>query len=67
MYFQGWGVPKDDVQAYKWYNLAAAQGSKEGSKWRDEIAKLLNPAQFAEAQRLAREWTEAYEKRQVKK
>ena len=27
MYVNGWGVPKDDKQAVKWYKLAADQGN----------------------------------------
>ncbi len=26
MYDNGWGVPQDDVEAVRWYRLAAAQG-----------------------------------------
>jgi uncharacterized protein len=36
--------------------LAAANGDKEGAKSRDALAKLMTPAQIAEAQKLAREW-----------
>ena len=32
---------------------------------RDALAKRMTPAQIAEAQRLAREWQAAFEKRQV--
>ena len=63
MYENGFGVPQDYVQAHKWYNLAAsrfeASKTEERNKavtWRDLIAKKLNPAQIAEAQRLAAEW-----------
>ena len=40
-----------------WSNLAAAQGDETGRGFRDLIAKIMTPAQVAEAQRLAREWT----------
>ena len=52
----GSGVPQDYVMAHKWYNLTAAQGIEGASKIRDMIARLMTPAQIAEAQRLAREW-----------
>jgi hypothetical protein len=39
-----------------WWNLAATQGHKNAIRGRDIIAKLMTPAQIAEAQRLAREW-----------
>src|SRR3974390_141082 len=56
MYGEGKGVPKDYALAYMWYNLSAAQGDHDGAILRDLIAKLMTPAQIAEAQRLAREW-----------
>ena len=67
------GVPQDHVLAHKWLNLAAAQGGmvrrREGlvrdttAKMRDKVASKMTPAQIAEAQRLAREWMAAFEKR----
>jgi TPR repeat protein len=62
MYSIGQGVPQDYVGAYKWLNLAAArlQASNDrrslAVKSRDTVARLMTPAQIAEAQRLAREW-----------
>lgn len=55
MYESGSGVPKDFVQAYKWYNLSVAQKGM-GRKNRDILAKEMTPEQVAEAQKLAREW-----------
>ena len=57
MYFMGRGVPQDDVQAHMWLNLAAAPGNELARKIRDNLAEKMPPAQLAEAQRLAREWT----------
>ena len=57
MYYEGRGVPKDNVQAHMWANLAATQGNKNAIKGRDFLEKSMTPAQLAEAQRLAREWT----------
>ncbi|WP_397579386.1 tetratricopeptide repeat protein [Sphingorhabdus sp.] len=38
LYLSGEGVDKDEVQAYKWYNLSAASGN-ENAKWpRDNIS-----------------------------
>jgi TPR repeat protein len=56
MYDLGRGVPQDHVQAYMWYNLAAAQGDKKAGKWRDGVGEKMSPAQIVEAQKLAREW-----------
>ena len=56
MHSQRRGVPKDDVLAYVWLNLAAASGYKDAAKSRDIVATKMAPAQIAEAQKLAREW-----------
>lgn len=56
MYAEGKGVPQDYIQAHKWYNLAAATGLKAAIQNRDNLAKVMTPAQVAEAQKLASEW-----------
>lgn len=61
MYFKGNGVPQDPVLAYMWCDLAVAHadGAEKSTKYaagRDQIGARLNPAQLAQAQRLAREW-----------
>ena len=55
-YDNGLGVPQDRVRAYMWLNLAAMQGRDGAATFRDLVARLMTPAQIAEAQRLAREW-----------
>ncbi len=57
MYSKGQGVPQDYVQAHMWVSLAAAQSKESYRKSRDILAERMTPAQLAEAQRLAREWT----------
>ncbi|MDF0643909.1 MAG: tetratricopeptide repeat protein [Nitrospira sp.] len=57
MYEQGRGVPQDFIQAHMWYNLSAAHGEKRALERRDALTRQMTPAQIAEAQRLAREWT----------
>ena len=57
MYVAGQGVPKDYVLAHMWMNMAAAKRVKKAVKGRDLLEILMTPAQLAEAQRLAREWT----------
>jgi TPR repeat protein len=61
--YDGNGVPKDYVQAHKWFNLAApkyeaseALRPETAIQNRDRVAAKMTPAQIAEAQRLAREW-----------
>lgn len=55
MYANGEGVPEDDIQAYAWFNLAAAQGLGEGEQGRAHIRQYMIPAQIAEAQKLSRQ------------
>ena len=55
MYREGEGVPKDDVLAYTFYNLASAFDD-EAAEARDLLAKEMTRDQIAEAQRLTREW-----------
>src|SRR5450830_1903134 len=56
LYVSGRGVSKDYVVAYMWLSLSAAQGDHDSAIQRDLVAKLMTPAQIAEAQKLAREW-----------
>jgi TPR repeat protein len=57
LYGNGQGVPQDDVRAYLWFNLSAAQGAKDAVADRDIAAQRMTTEQIAEAQKLAREWT----------
>jgi len=67
MYQDGQGVPQDYVESHKWRNLAASRASAENQKqfaeFRDALAKLMTPAQLAEAQQRASAWLAAFEKR----
>jgi clan AA aspartic protease (TIGR02281 family) len=70
MYENGQGVLQDYVQAHMWFNLAAASIQSatcfgeysdlvpgcDAAKGRDRVAAKMNPAQIAEAQRLAASW-----------
>jgi len=48
----------DDVQAYKWYSIAVANGDEDANDNRGLVEKKMTPAQIAEAEKLAREWME---------
>ena len=66
MYGNGQGVEQDYVLAHKWFDLAASRhppGRKLRNSVRDRdfLAKKMTAAQISEAQRLAREWTAAFE------
>jgi hypothetical protein len=54
-------VPQDDVEAHKWYNVAAPRvkyGDMRNDimKRRDDLSLRMTAAQISEAQKLARDW-----------
>ncbi len=68
---EGDGVPQDFVQAYKWFDIAAATHGAEIDKlppstspddnqmeinYREDVAKHMTATQIAQAQKVAREW-----------
>ncbi len=50
------GTEIDLVEAHKWFNLAALNGSVLGQQCRAEIADEMTAREIAEAQRQARAW-----------
>lgn len=50
------GTEVDLVEAHKWFNLAALNGSSLGQQCRAEIAEEMTAREIAEAQRQARAW-----------
>ena len=62
LYNKGDGVPTDYIEAYKWFNLAAADGNTGAVALRDSITTKMTQAQIAEGQRRASEFA-ANEKR----
>ena len=57
------GYDVDLIQAHKWFNLAALSGSVEAQECRAEIADEMTAREIAEAQRRARVWLAAGERR----
>lgn len=60
-YAEGIGLPRDNIQAFKWFTVAAARGSDSyartnATKGRETAATNMSATQIAEAERLAREW-----------
>lgn len=53
------GVGIDLVEAHKWFNLAALNGSADAQRCRAEIAEEMTAREIAEAQREARAWLAA--------
>lgn len=50
------GVACDMIEAHKWFNLAASKGHEEAAWCRADISEEMTAREIAEAQRLAREW-----------
>ena len=50
-YRLGDGVPVDNVEAYKWFNLASAQGNENAKTSLFRLQNEMTPEQIAEAQR----------------
>ena len=67
LYYKGKGVPHDFVQAHMWSNVAAVGSDKEyqegAAQNRELVAKKMTVEQIAEAQKLAREWLVAHQKK----
>jgi TPR repeat protein len=57
------GEAIDLVEAHKWFNLAAVHGSEEAQMCRAEVAETMSAREIAEAQRQARAWLSASERR----
>lgn len=50
------GLEVNLIEAHKWFNLAALNGSTRGQQSRAEIAEEMTAREIAEAQRQARAW-----------
>lgn len=55
-YAAGNGVPKDEVEAYKWFSLSAGLDNSAGSANLRKLTTRLNLAQIAEGKRRAEVW-----------
>lgn len=53
------GVGIDLIEAHKWFNLAALNGSARAQQCRADIAEEMTAREIAEAQREARAWLAA--------
>jgi uncharacterized protein len=50
------GVEMDMIEAHKWFNLAALNGSEEAIYCRADISDEMTAREIAEAQKQARAW-----------
>jgi TPR repeat protein len=57
------GATCDLVEAHKWFNLAAVGGHEEAAWCRADISEEMTAREIAEAQRRAREWLSAGQRR----
>ncbi len=55
MYTNGYGVPKDYIQAHMWLNLAGVDGDKNTEELRYFVEKRMTAFDISVAQKLARE------------
>jgi uncharacterized protein len=53
-YCIGHGVEANNIEAHKWFNLAAMKGSDKAKSYRLELAREMSASEVAEAQRQAR-------------
>ena len=56
LYSIGHGVEQDNIEAHKWFNLAAMRGMLSAQIDRSEVADAMSMGEISEAQRKAREW-----------
>ena len=56
VYASGKGVPRDDVTALMWLNLAASAGNQDALEEGYAVERRMSPAQVAEARKLAQAW-----------
>ena len=61
LYANGLGVQKDYVQAFAWATVAATAKSEGAKQLVDRLEKRMTPAQVADAQQLAIEYSKRYE------
>lgn len=57
------GAECDLIEAHKWFNLAAVAGHEESQMCRADISEDMTAREIAEAQRRAREWMSATNRR----
>ena len=59
MYYKGLGVEKDNIEAYKWFDLAAASGDKVGVVLKITLKEILTAEEVSEAESRKEEWLHA--------
>jgi TPR repeat protein len=69
LYSEGKGLPRDDVEAYAWANIASIGGDEANKKRRDEMAQKLTPTpeKLLKAQQRSKELLAEIEKKNTEK
>lgn len=62
MHFKGDGVPKDDVESYKWFELAKHYGHPKAVVVQDFVGENLSGEEISEAEARAKAWLEQHAK-----
>ncbi len=62
VYITGDGMKLDTIESYKWATIAIANGHKDSSEFRENVAKSMSPEQIAKAAGLAQKWLTAQAK-----
>ena len=57
------GIDIDLIEAHKWFNIAAMSGSERAQECRAEIADDMTAREIIEAQKAARAWLGATQRR----
>jgi len=57
------GAELDLIEAHKWFNLAALRGDSRSQECRHDISEEMTAREIAEAQRQARAWLQATNRR----
>lgn len=57
------GAPCDLIEAHKWFNLAAVAGHEDAPHCRADISEEMTAREIAEAQRRARAWLSASDRK----
>jgi TPR repeat protein len=55
LYAKGWGVEKNALQAYVWYDMAAAGDDEQARHHRQQIIGTMTEQELAQAQKRAKE------------
>ena len=56
IHYKGLGVAKDNIEAYKWFDLAASNGDKVGMVLKVTLKDLLTDQELIEAESRKQEW-----------